>query len=79
MVGKDFASEAAQYLLRYGFEQLHLNRIYAYHRVRNPASGKVLQKIGIRYGGADAPTCTKVRIFEDVVLDARLHEEWLAS
>ncbi|NET34427.1 MAG: GNAT family N-acetyltransferase [Cyanothece sp. SIO1E1] len=34
-------------LIHYNFEQLGLNRIYAHHMVRNPASGRVLQKLGM--------------------------------
>lgn len=76
---KGFASEAAECLVGYGFEQLHLNRIYAYHMVKNPASGRVLQKIGMRQEGLMRQRVRKWGIFEDVVLYALLHEEWLAS
>ena len=42
--GRGYASEAAAALIRYGFDSLGLNRIYAHHMSRNPASGRVLQK-----------------------------------
>lgn len=49
--GRGYATEAAAALVGYGFDVLGLNRIYAYHFTRNPASGRVLQKIGMRHEG----------------------------
>ena len=49
--GRGFATEAGVAVLAYGFETLGLNRIYAFHFTNNPASGRVLQKIGMRYEG----------------------------
>lgn len=39
---KGYASEATQAILKFGFEKLHLNKIFASHLLENPASGKVL-------------------------------------
>lgn len=47
--GKGFATEAAKALVEYGFQVVGLNRIYAYHVVRNPASGRVMHKIGMHH------------------------------
>jgi RimJ/RimL family protein N-acetyltransferase len=47
--------------------------------VKNPASGRVLQKIGMRQEGLMRQRVRKWGIFEDVVLYAMLREEWLAS
>lgn len=44
--GSGFATEAARAVVRYGFEDLRLNRIHANHLVRNPGSGRVLEKVG---------------------------------
>jgi RimJ/RimL family protein N-acetyltransferase len=49
--GRGFASEAAAAVVRFGFETLLLNRIFAMHFSRNPASGRVLQNIGMKYEG----------------------------
>ncbi|MBU2608357.1 MAG: GNAT family N-acetyltransferase, partial [Chloroflexi bacterium] len=38
--------------LGYGFEVLGLNRIHARHFTRNPASGRVMQKIGMTHEGS---------------------------
>lgn len=49
--GRGLATEAARALLRHGFEDLGLNRIYASHFAGNAASGKVLRKIGMHHEG----------------------------
>jgi hypothetical protein len=40
-------SEALKPVINFGFSDLELNRLYAYHMLRNPGSGKVLQKNGL--------------------------------
>src|SRR5687767_6404699 len=45
--GKGYATEAAEAMLRYGFETLDLSNVYAHHMTINPASGRVLEKIGM--------------------------------
>ena len=71
-----YATEAARAVVGYGFEQLALNRIYAHHMVRNPASGRVLTKIGMKPEGLLRQRVRKWGVFEDVVLLALLKEEW---
>ena len=46
-----YATEAARAILTFGFETLGLNRIHASHLVRNPASGRVMVKAGMRFEG----------------------------
>lgn len=47
--GKGFATEAAAALLRYGFETIGLKRIVAITLPGNPASSRVLEKIGMKF------------------------------
>ena len=49
--GRGYATEAAAEVVRYGFEDIGLQRIFAGHFTRNPASGRVLQKVGMQYEG----------------------------
>jgi hypothetical protein len=49
--GKGFTSEAAVRVMRYGFVELDLVRISAICMVTNPASARVLEKIGMRLEG----------------------------
>ncbi len=77
--GQDFASEAAQVMVDYGFKHLGLNRIYGYHMIRNPASGRVMEKISMKKEGLLRQCVWKWDRFEDVVLMAVLREDWVAS
>jgi RimJ/RimL family protein N-acetyltransferase len=74
--GQGYMSEALKPMLNYGFEQLDLNRLYAYHMVRNPGSGKVLQKNGFTQEGILRQRIRKWGVFEDVKLWAILRQEW---
>ena len=42
-----YTTEAASAIAHFGFETLGLNKIYATHLKSNPASGKIMQKIGM--------------------------------
>jgi ribosomal-protein-alanine N-acetyltransferase len=77
--GKGYATEASSAVLRFGFEELQLNRIYAHHMVRNPASGRVLEKIGMKQEGLLRQRVRKWGVFEDVVLLAVLKKDWRSS
>ena len=62
--------------MRIGFHSLGLNRIYAHHMHRNPSSGAVLRKLGMRREGLLRERVRKWGVFEDVVLYATLRSEW---
>jgi [ribosomal protein S5]-alanine N-acetyltransferase len=47
--GKGYATEAAREAVSYAFEDLGLHRLYAAHFGSNPASGKVMRKIGMTH------------------------------
>ena len=44
-----YATEAAKAVVAYGFREHDVDLIYADYFKRNPASGRVLEKIGMRY------------------------------
>ena len=48
---RGYATEAARAIIAFGFESLGLNRIHASHLTRNPASGRVMEKAGMRFEG----------------------------
>lgn len=64
---RGYATEAAQAVVAYSFEVLKLNRIYAFHFTRNPASGRVLEKAGMRYEGCRRQHTKKWGNFEDSI------------
>ena len=49
--GRGFATECAEASLRFGFERIKLQRIVAVTRVRNAASQRVLEKVGMTFAG----------------------------
>ncbi len=73
---RGYATEAARMMLRFGFEELGLNRIHAQHFVRNPASGRVLQKVGMRYEGRLRQHVQRWGNFEDLEQYGILAQEW---
>ena len=73
---RGYASEASRVLLDFGFSQLALHRIQARHFLRNPASGRVMQKIGMTYEGTLRGAARKWDRFEDLALYAVLAPEW---
>jgi len=77
--GQGYATEAAAAAQRFAFQELNLNRVYAHHMVRNPASGRVLVKLGMQREGLLRQRVRKWGVFEDVVLMACLREDWLGK
>ena len=74
--GQGYTTEAGQAVLGYGFKQLELHRILARHMRRNPASGKVMQKIGMVYEGCMRQHIKKWDKYEDVMIYASLKSEY---
>lgn len=82
-VGRDwwnrgYCTEAARALLDYALDTLRLNRIYSSHYARNPASGRVMQKLGMKQEGIQRRHVERWGEFQDLVLYGILREEWLA-
>ena len=74
--GRGYATEAAREIVRYGFESLDLNRIFACHYTRNPASGRVLQKAGMTYEGTLRQHWKKWDEYVDLAFYGVLRGEW---
>jgi ribosomal-protein-alanine N-acetyltransferase len=74
--GNGYGTEAAKAVLHYGFTVLGLNRIYATHMSRNPASGRVMEKIGMKYEGCSRQHVKKWDVFEDLKMYAILKSEY---
>jgi RimJ/RimL family protein N-acetyltransferase len=73
--GKGYATEAAGAMIAYGFERLRLHRIHACHLSRNPASGRVMQKAGMRLEGTLRGHVKKWGVFEDIVVYGILRDD----
>ena len=74
--GKRYAAEAAREMLRYGFEDLQLHRVFASHFKHNPASGRILKKLGMRHEGCQREHLCKWDQFVDSELYGILRREW---
>lgn len=55
--GNSYASEALKIILKYSFENPEFSKLEAFHRIENPNSGRVLQKVGMK-------TVSNVKRFE---------------
>lgn len=75
LCGQGYTTEAAGAAAAFAFDGLGLNRLCAYHLVRNPASGRVLAKLGFRQEGLLRQRVRKWGVFEDVLLWARLRHD----
>ena len=75
--GQGYCTEAARAVVRYGFEILGLHRIHSAHFPHNPASGRVMQKIGMHYEGCRPQHIRKWEKFEDLVQYGILKRDWL--
>lgn len=76
--GRGYATEAARAVAAYGFGALALHRVQARHFTRNPASGRVMQKLGMRLEGVHRGAYLRWGRFEDVAVYAILADEWAA-
>ena len=61
-----YTTEAAKAAITYGFHQHDIELVYAYYFKRNPASGRVLEKIGMRFV-EDIPKDPERYFFEDTI------------
>lgn len=71
-----YCTEACRAVLAYAFGTLGLQRVYAHHMARNPASGRVMQKAGMSHEGTLRQHLRKGERFEDVELYGILRSEW---
>jgi len=69
-------TEALWAVLRFGFEEMRLHRIEAQHEIDNPASGRVMEKCGMRQEGVLRGRLYNKGRYVDVALYAILMEEW---
>lgn len=73
---KGYCTEAVKAMIEYGFEKLGLNRIYAHYIVRNEASGRVMEKAGMKYEGHLRQHVDNKGTFEDLKLYGILKSDY---
>ncbi len=74
--GNGYATEAAAAATGYAFSTLRYNRVFAYHYSRNPASGRILAKIGMRHDGCQRAHIKKWGVYEDCEFYGILRADW---
>lgn len=65
--GNGYGTEAAQAIIEFAFQEKQYHRIYAQYFQSNPASGKIMEKCGMRYEGTLKNHVYKNGTFEDIV------------
>lgn len=71
-----YCTEAGRAVLEYAFTVLHLHRVHACHLVRNPSSGRVMQKLGMVQEGVARQHVKRWEVYEDLALYGILKSEW---
>jgi ribosomal-protein-alanine N-acetyltransferase len=71
-IGKEYwnhkyCTEATKRVIAFGFQDLNLERISAYHLAENPASGKVMKNSGMQQEGYFRKHVFKSGVFKDCV------------
>jgi [ribosomal protein S5]-alanine N-acetyltransferase len=72
---RGYCTEAARAVLAYGFRELALHRIFAHHFRRNPASGRVMEKVGMVREGLARGHVKKGERYEDLVYYGILRQD----
>ena len=63
-----YATEAARAVVQFGFETWGLHKIVGTHLRRNPASGRVMEKVGFQFEGILRDHTIKWDRYEDLVI-----------
>lgn len=71
-----YATEAASRLLGYVFTVLKLHKVASHHFASNPASGRVLEKLGMKHEGLLRAHVKKSDTWEDIVQYGLLDNEY---
>ena len=73
---RGYATQALGAVVDVSFRRLPFNRLEAQHDVRNPASGRVMEKCGLRREGILRGRVRNKGEYVNVVLYAILREDW---
>ncbi len=74
---KGYVTEALKLMIKYGFEDLKLNKITSSHLGGNPSSGRVMEKAGLKKEGLLKKHLKSKMVFHDLVNYGLTKEEYL--
>ncbi|WP_020617398.1 GNAT family N-acetyltransferase [Paenibacillus daejeonensis] len=63
---RGYCTEAASRVVQFAFDELQVNRVFAAAMTRNPASYKVMEKIGMQLEGTLRQHIRKGEVYEDL-------------
>ena len=69
-------TEATKRVIEFFFQEVGMNRIYAWHASENPASGKMQEKAGMKWEGTLRQGCKCNNGIFDKVMYAILAEDF---
>lgn len=75
-MNRGYATEAARAMLQFGFGEMNLHKISGVCMSRNPASRRVMEKLGMRYEGTLRDDLLKDGVFCDIDRLSILREEY---
>jgi RimJ/RimL family protein N-acetyltransferase len=73
---RGYATEAAAALIEFGFSSVGLHRIFGPYLVRNAASGRVMEKLGMSLEGVARDAFRKWGAWEDIATRSILRPDW---
>jgi RimJ/RimL family protein N-acetyltransferase len=73
---RGYVTEACREVIRYAFDTLRVNRVFALHFSRNPSSGRVMQKLGMKHEGHLRRHVMKWGEALDIEVYGVLREDW---
>jgi len=74
--GRGYCTEATRAIAGFGFERMDMDRIHAHHFASNPASGRVMQKLGMTHEGTLRRHVHRWDKIEDMECYGILKSEW---
>ena len=75
--GNGYCTDASRAIVQYGFDNLEIDKITSAHMTKNPASGKVLQKIGMQKEGLLRKQMVRLGQAEDLVVFGLFRDEFI--
>lgn len=73
---KGYVTEAAKAVVDFGFKKLEFNKIFATHFLHNPASGRIMEKVGMQQEAILKQEMKKDGEYFDIVRFCILKTDW---
>ncbi len=77
--GKGYGSDAIRVILRFGFQELNLNRIQLDVYDFNPRAIRAYEKVGFVHEGRRRQALFREGVYHDILVLGILRDEWLAA